>query len=204
MRKISDRISCFPAVQTPLSADVGVIRCDDEVWIFDVGSLQETALAINDIPERKNVVLSHFHPDHTGNVDSITYDTLYAGAFTCRRLDIGVAVNEHLYFENGIHIFPLPSGHAKGCIGLEYGEYAFLGDAAYSASKAGHTVYNAGLLQELITVLKSLQAKWFLLSHGEPFVRPKGEVIKWLEEIYALRSPRDPYIFFPIRPQDDR
>lgn len=192
--KIADRISCFPHRESPLSADVGVIRCDGGLWIYDVGSIEETAAAVNDLPGHKNVVLSHFHPDHAGNVERVMYDTLYAGAFTCKRLGVGTAVEDHLFFDSGIHLFLLPSSHAKGCVGLEYGDYAFLGDAVYSMVKDGQAAYNAGILKEQITVLKSLRADLFLLSHSEPFARHKTEVISQLEEIYALRSSRSPYI----------
>ena len=193
--KIADRISYFPHRELPLSADVGVIRFDDGLWIYDVGSTEETAAAINDMSGHKNVVLSHFHPDHAGNVERVMCDMLYAGAFTCKRLGVGTAVKDHLFFDSGIHLFPLPSSHAKGCVGLEYGNYAFLGDATYSTVKAGQIAYNAGILKEQITVLKSIRADWFLLSHSEPFARHKTEVILHLEEIYALRSRNSPFIF---------
>ena len=195
IQKITDQISYFPATETPLSADVGVIRCAGELWIFDVGSTEEVAEAVNNIPGQKNIVLSHFHPDHTGNIGRVSWAHLYAGAFTCRRLGIGTAVDNHLYFENSVHIFPLPSSHSKGCEGLEYEDYAFLGDATYSMKKDGKVAYNAGLLKQLIAVLKSLHANQFLLSHSEPFAHPKAEVVAQLEEIYALRSCHDPYIF---------
>lgn len=195
MRRITDRIAYLPATETPLSADVGIIRCDDELWIFDVGSSEEAVAAVNALEAPKNIVLSHFHPDHTGNISRIAYDALYAGAFTCRRLGMGTEVTDHLYFKNGIHLFPLPSSHAKGCVGLEYGGYAFLGDATYSTIKDNRIAYNAGVLKEMIAVLKSLQTDWFLLSHGEPFAKSKAEVLAQLEEIYALRDKQEPYIF---------
>lgn len=194
MRKITEQISYIPAIESPLSADIGIIRCDDGVWIFDVGNSEEAAAVVSALPGKKNVVLSHFHPDHAGNIERITYDALYGGAFTCRRFGIGTAVNKDLYFENGIHLFPLPSSHAKGCLGLEYGDYAFLGDATYSTMKSGQVAYNTGLLQEMLAVLKDIQAGWFLLSHSEPFACPKAEVVAQLEEIYSLRKPHDPYI----------
>lgn len=193
--KITDRISYFPHRESPLSADVGIIRCDDRLWIYDVGSIEEISAAINALRGYKNVVLSHFHPDHAGNAKRVTYDVLYAGAFTCKRLGVGIAVADHLFFDNGIHLFPLPSSHAKGCVGLEYEDYAFLGDAIYSTVKDGQIAYNAGILKEQITVLKSLRADWFLLSHNEPLACKKTEVISQLEEIYSLRSRNSPYIF---------
>ena len=193
--KITDRISYLPHSESPLSADVGVIRCDDELWIYDVGSSEETATALNALPGRKNVVLSHFHPDHVGNIERVMYDVLHAGAFTCKRLGVGTIVGDHLFFDSGIHLFLLPSSHAKGCVGLEYGDYAFLGDATYTTVNDGQTAYNSGILKEQITVLKSLRANLLLLSHSEPFARHKAEVISQLEEIYSLRSRNSPYIF---------
>ena len=193
--KIADEISYFPHRESPLSADVGIVHCDDGLWIYDVGSIEENATAVNDLQGYKNVVLSHFHQDHTGNIEHVTYDRLYAGAFTCRRLGVGTAVEGHLFFDNGIHLFLLPSSHAKGCVGLEYGDYAFLGDAAYSMVKDGQAAYNVGILKEQITVLKSLRADWFLLSHSEPFACHRTEVISQLEEIYASRDRYSSYIF---------
>lgn len=195
MQRLTDSISYFPATESPLSADVGIIQCADATWLFDVGSSEEAAAAIKAIPGQKNVVLSHFHADHSDNVSCVEYDALYAGKYTCRKLDTGTAVEEHMYFENGIHLFPLPSSHSKGCVGLEYEDYAFLGDAVYSMKKDGKIAYNAGLLKEMITTLKSINAKWFLLSHSEPFAQPKAEVIAQMEEIYAHRTNNEPYIF---------
>lgn len=162
MKRIAEQIFYIQATSQPLSADVCIIHCGDELWIFDVGNSEESAAAVNGLPCRKNIVLSHFHPDHMGNIDSVGYDALYARVYTCRRLEKAVPVCEHMYFENGIHLFPLPSSHAKGCVGLEYGGYAFLGDGTYSGVKGGQAVYNAGLLRELIITLEGLSAEWFL------------------------------------------
>lgn len=192
---INSQISFLPATGSPLSANVVFITCDSETWVFDVGASDEALNAVNSIEGKKNIVLSHFHPDHTDNIERMSHDALYAGAFTCKRLKTGLTVNEDLYFENGIHLFPLPSSHAKGCIGLEYNNCAFLGDAVYSMSKNGKTAYNAGLLKEEIAVLKSLKAETFFISHSEPFGKAKAEVIEELEEIYKLHDKNEPYIF---------
>ncbi len=192
--KITEQISYCPATEEPLSADVGFIRCGEEWWIYDVGSSTEAAAAINGLQGRKNIVLSHFHPDHTGNIANLEYDTLYAGAYTCRSLKRGTAVEGHIYFEGGVHLFPLPSSHAKGCVGLEMGEYAFLGDGTYCTVKDGQVVHNAGLLRELILTLEALRARFVLQRHGNPFLCPKEEVLSSLREIYARRDRGNPYI----------
>lgn len=193
-KKITEQISCLPATEEPLSADVGLIRCGEEWWIYDVGRSQGVADAINGLQGRKNIVLSHFHPDHTGNIDAVEYDALYAGAYTCRSLKRGTVVEGHMYFQGGIHLFPLPSSHAKGSLGLEVGEYAFLGDGTYCMVKGGQAMYNAGLLRELILTLEALRARFVLQSHREPFLCPKEEALAMLREIYARRDSREPYI----------
>ncbi len=194
-RQIADGISYLPAVETPLSADVGLVQCEDAWWVFDVGSLPEAAEAVNALPGRKNVVLSHFHQDHSANLDRVAWDCLYGGGFTCRRLGRGTAVTASRCFDGGVHLFPIPSSHAKGCLGLEYHGYAFLGDALYLSRKDGRVAANVSLLNQQILFLKTLRADWFLLSHGEPFVRPKAEVLAWLESIYAQRNGQEPFLY---------
>ena len=194
---IAEYLSYWKATEAPLSADVGVIEGASGVWLYDVGNSEKTAAEINALPGRKNIVLSHFHPDHIGNLPKIRYDALYQGANTLRYTGAGTAVTADIYLQDGVqlHLFPLPSSHAKGSLGLEVNEtYAFLGDGAYSTRKAGRRVYNAGLLLEQIRVLRGLKARWFLLSHDAEFVRSREEVLSQLEAIYKMRSPKESYI----------
>lgn len=194
LKDISREIAYLEASENPLSADVGIIRDGGVTWIFDVGGNDSAAEIINGIEDEKMVVLSHFHADHTANLDKIDCARIYGGGFTCKRLKKGILVEKNLYIDN-VHLFPVPSTHAKGCIGLEFGDYAFLGDSTYAAGKDGRAAYNAGLLLETIKALKSLKAENFLLSHGKPFVRPRERVIGELERIYSYRRKNEPYIF---------
>ena len=61
-RRISDKISYIPATENPLSADIGIIRDGGQTWLFDVG---DSAAAIDGLSGSFQVVLSHFHGDHT-------------------------------------------------------------------------------------------------------------------------------------------
>ena len=98
-------------------------------------------------------------------------------------------------FTDELHIFPLPSSHAKGCLGLEVdGTYAFVGDALYCKEKGGEYVYNAQLLKDEIEVLKNLRSRYLLVSHYDGFLREKDEVIAELEEIYKRREKNSAYI----------
>ena len=128
---ITKYLSYWKATENPLSADVGVIEGKSGVWLYDVGNSGEAAANINALNGRKNIVLSHFHDDHIGNLPKIRYEQLYQGANTLRYTGTGTAVTEDIYVQDGVqlHLFPLPSSHAKGSLGLEVNEtYAFLGD----------------------------------------------------------------------------
>lgn len=198
--KISERISCLPASSNPLSADVGIISLEGVTWIFDVGSCDRAAELINGIKGEKRVVLSHFHADHIANINRISCQKVYCGDFTRKKLadtkntEI-ITVENDLYFDGGIRLFPVPSSHAKGCLGLEAGDFAFLGDSTYCRIKDGKAVYNAGQLQSLINTLKSVKAEKLLLSHNQPFQCGREEEITKLELIYSLRKKDEAYIY---------
>ena len=195
--KICDRISYIKASEEPLSADVGIIEGDKCVWLFDVGCSDDAAEEINGIEKPKKAVISHFHPDHMGNLERVGIAEVYLGANTFKYTKCGTVVDKDFFIDDGvkIHIFPLPSSHAKGSVGMEIGEYAFLGDGTYATMKQGKVCYNASVLKEEITVLKSLSAKYFLLSHDEKFIRNREEVITELEEIYSKRDPKESFIW---------
>lgn len=206
MIQLTEIISYKKATREPLCADIGIIRGKEKLWLYDVGTGDEARLKIRRLQEEAgqdlSVVLSHFHPDHTGNLlqlleEFTTESALYVGENTYKYTQTGIVVKEDLYIEDGeeFHLFPLPSCHAKGSLGLEIsGEYAFLGDGIYSTQKGGRRVYNAQLLLEEIRVLKALRAETFLLSHRDPMMVKKETVIAWLEQIYAGREKGNAYI----------
>lgn len=192
-QKITECIAYFPASEEPLSADVGLVRGDRFDWIFDVGSSPEAARLVQGLQRETNVVLSHFHKDHTGNLDKIAPCEIYCGPYTQRKLGRGTAVRQPLARNDGVELllFPIPSVHAKGSVGLEVnGEYAFVGDALYPSDKG----YNVSLLYETITALKAISAPYLLVSHERGFVRPKAEAIQKLESICRMRRPGENYI----------
>ena len=197
---LTERISYVPATEEPLSADVGIVRGKEYTWLFDVGSSREMATVVENLPEdfskRKNIVISHFHPDHMANWNRISHEEVYQGKNTFGYTHEGMVVEEPLTLEDGIklYLFPIPSSHAKGCLGLVVGEYAFLGDATYCTHKKDQAVYNAGLLLEQIRILETLPVKYFLLSHQKEFSRPKEKILAELREIYSRRKKDDPYI----------
>ena len=193
--KITDRISYIKATEKPLSADVGIIEGDEFCWIFDVGADESVPISLNKIPKQKNAVISHFHPDHMSNLEHVDLNEIFLGANTFKYAKIGKIIDKDVFIDDGIkiHIFPLPSSHAKGSLGMEVCDYAFLGDGIYSTTKQGRVCYNASVLKDEISVLKNLSAKFFLISHDEEFIKSKEDIISKLEEIYAKRDPKESY-----------
>lgn len=183
--KINDKISYLKGTDNPLSADIGIIKDNGVIWLFDTGNGE---IPLSFLKGEYNSVISHFHIDHSGNVNNLNIKDLYVTNETYKHVGKGIVVKSDLFIGN-LHIFCLPTSHCKGSLGLEVDEeYAFVGDAIYSKVKDGYYIYNAQLLKEEIEVLKKLKARYLLLSHVKGLVKDKDTVIKELEEIYDLRT----------------
>ena len=193
---INDRISYIEATEDPLSADIGIISDGDGcIWLYDVGNGAES---IKKLKGKYRIVLSHFHSDHTGNIDNVDAEELYVSNETFKHVHKGTVVTGDIY-AGDMHIFPLLSCHCKGSLGLEVGgKYAFVGDGTYCKVKDGYYIYNPQLLQEEIRVLSELSAPYLLVSHLKGLVRKKEEVLEELKEIYSLREKGSPEIRIPI------
>ena len=188
---INEKVSYIECSEDPLSADIGIIRDGDAVWLYDVGSDER---AISELTGNYNVVLSHFHQDHTGNIGKITVKEAFVSDETKRHVQMGTVADRDVYIGN-LHIFPLPSSHCKGCLGLEVDEaYAFVGDALYSKFRDGYYIFNTQLVKDEIAVLKSLKAPYLLVSHFKGLIRRRDEVIAELTELYQHRDKNSPEI----------
>ena len=196
--EITPGISWLKATASPLSADILLIQGQKNLWLFDVGASPEALTMLQSLPQKPNVILSHFHPDHISNLDKLDHHELFLGGYTFEKIGTGYVIREPFLIDDGVklRLFPIPSSHAKGCIGLEVNEtYALLGDAAYCSAKNGSAVYNSTLLKDEIATLKALSAPYFLLSHGDPLFQQKKDVLDMLESIYAQRDPKCPVIY---------
>ena len=182
---INEKISYIKALDQPLSADVGIIMDHGVTWLYDVGNGEN---GIDELREKCNIVLSHFHQDHVGNIHRIHPRELYVSKETYRHVLSGTIVCDELFLGN-LHIFPLPSSHARGCLGLEVdNQYAFVGDALYPKAKGDGRFYNVQLLRDEIQVLRNLRAPYLLISHFDGLVRKREDVIAELETIYRKRT----------------
>ena len=183
--ELEKNISYIEPTQNPLSANVVLIEGENNLWLYDVGNnpcVPQIISAFNTSNKKINVILSHFHADHIGNLDKISYSNVYQGRLTYKYTKTGEILENDLYFCDGninLHIFPLPSSHAKGSLALEINE---------------KRLYNAGILKEEIEILKNIKAQHFMLSHRNPFDNSKDSVIRLLDGIYAKRKSGEPYI----------
>lgn len=197
IKSINNKISYIPANNNPLSADIGIIK-EEETWLFDVGNGFNNIAMLTD---NYNVVISHFHLDHLGNIAKLKINKLYVSKETYRHLPKEVTlkseviiVEDELKLKN-LRIFNIPSSHSKGSLALEVdGKYTFLGDAIYARFKNNQLYYNSQLLHDEIKALKNLKSEYLLVSHHIGLIRSKAMVIKELEEIYSLRAKNNPEI----------
>ena len=97
-------------------------------------------------------------------------------------------------FPDGIKIYPIPSSHSKGCLVLEYKDYAFLGDATYVRFRLNQREYNVQQLEQMIKKLEEIPASNFCLSHDLSFVQPKESVLRIYRKILARRVAGNPTI----------
>ena len=216
--RINDRISYIPACEKPISGDVGIVHGDEFTYVYDTGSIPETLETLQKLEGKCDIVISHFHGDHTwwltshrrgdegvapDDTLSLTYErpgyrNLYVGSLTQKYIPEGIKIEEPLIINDGVklEIFPLPNSHCKGSLAMMVDdEYMFIGDSSYCMMKDGKALYNSQQLKALIDLLKEKPASRMLISHDKKFVRNKAVLIRQLESIYEHRTPDSPYIY---------
>ena len=194
--ELTPEISYLPSVENPISSDVVFIKpAGSEItWIFDTGANSEAAELINSVEGKKNIVISHFHPDHILNLLKVKYDNLYVTKYTKKYTRAGTVIDSDCDFPDGIKLFQIPSSHSKGCLAIEYKNYAFLGDATYCKFRLKAREYNVQLLEQMIKKMEELQATDFCLSHDKGFVQPKESVLRIYRKILGRRKAGNPTI----------
>lgn len=195
-----ENISYITPTINPLSCTVVIVETGHNIWLYDTGSHSDIPAMINSYNQAKkniNIVLSHFHPDHIKNVSDIHFKNMYQGKNTLRYTGAGEIVTDDMYIDDDInlHIFPIASSHAKGCLALEVKDICYVGDALYPATGPQFRRYNAGLLLEQLRQIESCNVKYISLSHRTHFKYSKRAVVRWLKAIYKLRGANEAYIY---------
>lgn len=84
--RINNLISYISPTENPLSANVVMIQGKEALWLYDVGNHPDIPQVIEQFRDGRNVnvILSHFHEDHTGSLPDIACDEIYQGKYTYR------------------------------------------------------------------------------------------------------------------------
>ncbi|MBP3611060.1 MAG: MBL fold metallo-hydrolase [Lachnospiraceae bacterium] len=179
MKKINEIIKYLPALPEPLSADVYFAEGENFCYIVDVGNNEQAVQEISSVTKKKIVILSHYHKDHTGNVDKLEYKELYVGDLTYETIQKGIIVTEKMVIQDGIELViqPCPSPHVKGSLIVTINkEYTLLADLYFT--KAG---YDKELARQMLQTLEKLDTKYFVVSHqSEKNVFEKQELLERL------------------------
>lgn len=182
LKAITPYLSYLPASEQPLSADVFVIRGERRTYIFDVGNNEQARKLISGVAGKKIIILSHFHPDHIGNIGSLTCDELYVGKQTYDKIHAGTIIRDSLVIEDGIRleIRHCVSPHAKGSLIVTVnGEYTLLGDLYYT--KPGCKLDAA---RQMLGELRKLSTQYVVVSHAEKNVFEKEVLVRELNEYF--------------------
>jgi len=189
MNKMNEEIYYLLKNKEPLSAEVFIIKEKNNVYIYDVGNGEKYINIINKFQENKHVILSHFHPDHIYNLLHINYDILYQSKNTSKYTKVNHFISQEINMGE-ISIFEIPSTHAKGCLALKYKDYLFVGDALYPNNKG---LYNVNALKMQIDYLQNTKINYVIMSHHDPLIQTKEEVLQHLKKIYDYRNPKEAF-----------
>ena len=182
----------LPSENDPvLSADVGIFSGGKALWLYDCGASDKACTLISGF-EKVNVTISHFHRDHSFNLQRLNnVDSLYVSKYSFDYFKAGTIVTDELFIEDGgmIHIFPVPNSHCKGSLGMEINEkYVFLGDSVYGKHIDRRLAYNVQLLLEQYRLLERIKADKCIISHDEKCIIDKAEIIAKFDKILTKRK----------------
>lgn len=198
MYQINDYISVLEPCNEPLSSDVAIIKGTEYTWIFDTGACDETAAVLSKIEGPVNAVISHFHSDHTTNIERLNLCNLYVSSHTYKYTKKGIVINSDTSINDGvsIRIIPIPTVHVKGALGMLVDDkFFFSGDALYPTAKVNRPVYNVQFIKEQMDLIATLpdECKVYM-SHKMDKPRSKALTLRWLKQIYDKRESGNPYI----------
>lgn len=183
MYVINSRIKYLPATNDPLSADVFFIDGNHYCYIYDVGNNDRSLFHINQIEKEKNIILSHYHKDHTGNITNIDYRNLYVGKTTFETIGKGTVIEDALTINDGvkIDIIHCISPHTDGSLIVTVdNEYTLIADLYFTRPP-----YDKEKAIQMIEFLRNIDTKYFVISHREDEkILTKAELIIGLTEYF--------------------
>ena len=183
MNVIAEGIRYLPASDDPLSADVYFIEGDERCYIFDVGNNDDSLYYINQIRKEKIVILSHYHKDHIGNIERISYHDLYVGKKTYETIGKGKIVEDTITINDGvkIEIIHCTSPHTDGSLIVNVNnEYTLIADLYFTRPP-----FDREKAMKMVRTLEDIDTRYFVVSHQEDRkVISKEELILELTEYF--------------------
>ena len=183
MNVIGKKIKYLQATNDPLSADVYLIDGDKHGYIYDVGNNENSLQYINQPGKEKIVILSHYHKDHTGNIECVDYRDLYVGKKTYEVVGKGIIVEDMLTINDGVKIDVIhcPSPHTDGSLIITVdNEYTLIADLYFTRPP-----FDKEKAMKMIDSLMSIDTKYFVISHQEDEkVIPKEKLISELTDYF--------------------
>lgn len=201
IKQIDDRISYILPNRDPCSSNVVMLEGDEYLWLYDAGRDPAIIDYINGIDKKKNIIISHFHGDHTENLPQLHMSRILQSKYTFEHTGMGEIIRDVTEVSDGIKftILPFPAVHAKGCLALDIeGKYLLVGDATYPKKCETHRYYVISMVKQQIDFLKDYPCEYILISHHEPYVQTKENILGKLENIYNRRIPGEPYVNVPL------
>ena len=183
MNVIGTKIKYLPATDEPLSADVYYITGDKYCYIYDVGNSEISLQHINQTVKEKVVILSHYHKDHTGNIDEIQYHNLYVGKKTQEVIGKGTVIVDTLTIHDGVKIdvIPCPSPHTEGSLIVTVdNEYTLIADLYFQRPP-----FDKENAAKMLESLNNVNTKYFVVSHQKSDkIIPKAKLIAELTDYF--------------------
>ena len=187
MNTIGKRIKYVPATNDPLSADVYLIDGDKYCYIYDVGNNENSLQYINQLGKEKVVILSHYHKDHTGNIEGIHYHDLYVGKKTHEVIGKGIVVEDKFTINDGVKIdvTHCTSPHTDGSLIITVdNEYTLIADLYFTRPP-----FDKDKTMKMIESLRDIDTKYFVVSHQEDEkVIPKEKLISELTDYFSHKK----------------
>lgn len=184
MNTIGKRIKYLPATNDPLSADVFCIEGDQYCYVYDVGNDDRSLQYINQLNREMVIILSHYHKDHIGNIESIHYRNLYVGKKTYEVIGKGVVVEDKFTINDGVRIDVTfcASPHTDGSLIVTIdNEYTLIADLYFTRPP-----FDEEKAMKMIETLRDIDTKYFVISHQEEEkVIPKDKLIAELTAYFC-------------------
>ena len=165
MKEIGTKIKYLSATNDPLSADVYFIDGVEYCYIYDVGNNQASLNYINQVSKDKIIILSHYHKDHTGNIEGVRYRDLYVGKETYESIGKGTIVENMFTINDGtkIDVIHCISPHTDGSLIITVdNEYTLIADLYFTRPP-----FNKEKAIQMLDTLKGIDTKYFIISHQE-------------------------------------